>query len=60
MSAFALLIRPLDPDGAVASLMVIDAADLDAALARVHGFPGLAWGTAVEVRAVEFRTGVTP
>jgi hypothetical protein len=48
------------PDAdAVASVMTVEAADLDAAIALVRGFAGLAWGTAVEIRAVALRLGPT-
>jgi hypothetical protein len=41
------------PADAIASILVIEAESLDAAVARVKQHPGLAFGTAIEVRPVK-------
>jgi hypothetical protein len=39
--------------GAVASVLVIEAADLESAVALAKGHPGLAFGTEIEVRPLK-------
>jgi hypothetical protein len=51
---------PVLADGAVAALTVIQAADLAAAVALAKTFPGLAFGTTVEVRPVRPLPGPPP
>jgi hypothetical protein len=46
-------VEPTSRDGAVASVLVIEAQDLEAAVALVKGHPGLAFGTEIEVRPVK-------
>lgn len=46
-------ITPLNRDGAVVAVTLIQAADLDAAIEIAKSFPGIAFGTTVEVRAVK-------
>ncbi|MBV9948338.1 MAG: hypothetical protein JOZ69_15915 [Myxococcales bacterium] len=46
-------VAPLAPDRAIASVLVIEAADLAAAVALAQGHPGLAFGTEIEVRPVK-------
>src|SRR5262249_277558 len=46
-------VAPIARDGAVASVLIIQAADLDGALALAKGHPGLAFGTQIEVRPVK-------
>lgn len=51
---------PIVPDGAVAGVTVIQAADFDAAVKVAQTFPGLAFGTTVEVRALKPLPGGPP
>ena len=51
---------PVVVDGAVAALTVIRAADLPAAVAVAKTFPGLSFGTTVEVRPVKPPPGPPP
>lgn len=44
---------PIEPEGAVASVLIIQAADLDSAIELAKGHPGLAYGTQIEVRQVK-------
>ena len=44
---------PIAPEGAVAGVTVIVAADLTSAIELARGFPGLPFGTTVEVRALK-------
>lgn len=44
---------PVERGHAVASVLVIRARDLDAAVALAKGHPGLAFGTAIEVRPLK-------
>ena len=46
-------VGPIARDRAVASVLVVAAADLDAAVALAKGHPGLAFGTEIEVRPVK-------
>jgi hypothetical protein len=46
-------VTPIDDDRAVASVLVIAAKDLDAAVALAKGHPGLAFGTEIEVRPIK-------
>lgn len=45
--------RPVHDPRAIASVLVIEAADLDAAVALAEGHPGLAFGTEIDVRPVK-------
>ena len=45
--------RPVAEPAAVAAILVIEAADLDAAVALAEGHPGLAFGTEIDVRPVK-------
>ena len=44
---------PVARDHAVASVLIVEAASLEAAIALVQGHPGLAFGTEIEVRPVK-------
>lgn len=46
-------VAPVSNDHAVASVLVIAAHDLNAAVALAQGHPGLAFGTSIEVRPVK-------
>jgi hypothetical protein len=46
-------VAPVARDRVVASVLVVAAADLDAAVALAKGHPGLAFGTEIEVRPVK-------
>jgi hypothetical protein len=46
-------VGPVAHERAVASVLVIQAPDLDAAVALAKGHPGLAFGTEIEVRPVK-------
>jgi hypothetical protein len=43
---------PVSPAGAIASVLVIDAADLDGAVQIAKSYPNLAFGSQIEVRPV--------
>jgi hypothetical protein len=49
--------RPLAPDRSVAAVLVIQARDLDSAIALAQGHPGLAFGSEIEVRPVKAVAG---
>jgi hypothetical protein len=46
-------IAPVAPDRAVAAVLVVQARDLDSAIALAKGHPGLAFGSEIEVRPVK-------
>jgi hypothetical protein len=46
-------VTPLVHDRAVASVLVVQAKDLDSAVALAKGHPGLSFGTEIEVRPVK-------
>ena len=50
---------PVSSGGAIASVLIIEAASLDAATKLVQDHPGLAYGTEIEVRPVK-AVGVPP
>jgi hypothetical protein len=47
------LVTPVAHDRAVASVLIVEAADLESAVALAKGHPGLAFGTEIEVRPVK-------
>ena len=53
-------VSPVSDDHAVASVLVIQARDLAAAVALAQGHPGLAFGTEIEVRPVKPTTAPPP
>lgn len=46
-------VAPSPHDGAVGAVLVVRAKDLESVVALVKGHPGLAYGTAIEVRPVK-------
>jgi hypothetical protein len=46
-------VRPVDRERAIASVLVVRAADLASAVALAQRHPGLAFGTEIEVRPVK-------
>jgi len=46
-------VTPVSPERAVGAVLVIQAKDLDSAVALVKGHPGLAYGTEIEVRPLK-------
>jgi hypothetical protein len=46
-------VTALSPERAIASVLVIEARDLESAVALAKGHPGLAFGTEIEVRPVK-------
>ena len=46
-------VAPVAPDRAVASVLVVQAKDLESAVALAKGHPGLSFGTEIEVRPVK-------
>jgi hypothetical protein len=46
-------LRPMATEGAVAAVLIVEAADFAAALELAKTHPGLAFGTSIEVRAVK-------
>jgi hypothetical protein len=53
-------VKSLPTERPVAALLVIQARDLDSAVALTKGHPGLAFGTEIEVRPVKPGTAPTP
>jgi hypothetical protein len=53
-------VAPVTHDGAVASVLVVQAKDLESAVTLAKGHPGLAFGTAIEVRPVKSVAAPTP
>lgn len=53
-------VTPFSRDHAVASVLVIAARDLDAAITLAKSHPGLAFGTTIEVRPVKPVAGPSP
>ncbi len=53
-------VRPLSSERPVASVLVVAAADLDAAIALAKTHPGLAFGSEIEVRPVKAVAPPTP
>jgi hypothetical protein len=46
-------VTPVVPERAIASVLIVQAKDLDAAIALAQNHPGLAFGTEIEVRPVK-------
>ena len=46
-------VTPFDQNGAIASVLVVKATDLDSAVTLAKGHPGLKFGTQIEVRPVK-------
>ncbi len=53
-------VAPVSRDHAVASVLVIEARDLETAVALAKGHPGLAFGTEIEVRPVKVVPAPSP
>ncbi|HWL87924.1 MAG TPA: hypothetical protein VNO21_19100 [Polyangiaceae bacterium] len=46
-------VNPITASGAVAAVLIVEAADLSSAVELVKGHPGLAFGTQIDVRPVK-------